>query len=207
MFNSFMTLIHEGFDKCVIVHNFLVLRSFAGSLLGSQIGSWRNTNTGDHSCRCHRWRSWSVEIYISCRTAGCQYCGGQGNCSHWNDLIVVVGQGNSQGNSDPHNIHCDQISRQIRFVVGRDALPPFLLVLTTLHFANFLTGCSGIAQSCCDCCNWCRFVDGECSLSSCFILTPMAHEVRGLQLKIWVYEDSEDSTGFCGFSKGIRGSM
>ena len=30
---------------------------------------------------------------------------------------------------------------------------------------------------------------------------------RGWQLKIWVYEDSEDSTGFCGFSKGIRGSI
>ena len=32
-------------------------------------------------------------------------------------------------------------------------------------------------------------------------------EAEGWQLKIWVYEDSEDSTGFCGFSKGIRGSM
>ena len=30
---------------------------------------------------------------------------------------------------------------------------------------------------------------------------------RGWQLKIWVYEDSGVSTGFCGFSKGIRGSM
>ena len=34
-----------------------------------------------------------------------------------------------------------------------------------------------------------------------------SHDIEGWQLKIWVYEDSEDSTGFCGFSKGIRGSM
>jgi hypothetical protein len=30
---------------------------------------------------------------------------------------------------------------------------------------------------------------------------------RGWQLKIWVYEDSEDSTDFFGFSKGLRGSI